>query len=227
MTTLALIGSGHIGSTLARLAVDAGLDVVVSNSRGPETLQDLVAELGPRARAATAEAAAASGDVVVVSVPVRAVPEIPREPLVGKTVIDTGNYYPQRDGQIPELDSGELTHSELLQRHLPDSGVVKAFNNIYFAHLGDLARPAGTPDRSALPIAGDNADAKRRATKLLSRLGYEVVDAGPLAEGRRFQPGTPAYGVPYSDSRTKDFAGRPAAPAPAADIRAALAAAGD
>ena len=142
MTTIGLIGSGHIGSTVARLAVDAGHDVVLSNSRGPETLADLVAELGPRARAATAAEAAAAGDIVVVTIPLKAYREVPVEPLRGKIVIDTNNYYPQRDGHIAELDDGSTTSSELLQEHLPESHVVKAFNNIYFGHLAAL-RAAG------------------------------------------------------------------------------------
>jgi predicted dinucleotide-binding enzyme len=197
MTTIGLIGSGHIGSTVARLAVDGGHDVVLSNSRGPETLSDLVEQLGPRARAATAAEAAEAGDIVVVTIPLKAYREVPVEPLRGKVVIDTNNYYPQRDGQIAELDDGSTTSSELLQRHLPESHVVKAFNNIFFGHLAALPRPAGDPERSALAIAGDDAAAKRAVTEFLDSVGYDVHDAGPLAEGRRFQPGTPAYGQPY------------------------------
>ncbi|MFD0788421.1 NADPH-dependent F420 reductase, partial [Micromonospora azadirachtae] len=150
MTTLGLIGSGYIGGTLARLAVDAGFDVVLSNSRGPETLRDLVDELGPRARAATPLEAAQAGDLVVVSVPLKAYTAVPPEPLAGKVVMDTNNYYPQRDGQIAELDSGATTSSELLQRHLPQARVVKVFNNINYRHLRTLPRPAGAADRSAL-----------------------------------------------------------------------------
>ena len=197
MTTIGLIGSGHIGSTVARLAVDAGHDVVLSNSRGPETLADLVAELGPHARAATAAEAAAAGDLVVVTVPLKAYREVPVEPLRGKVVIDTNNYYPERDGQIAELDDASTTSSELLQAHLPDSHVVKAFNNIYFGHLGSLQRPAGDAERSALAIAGDDEEAKRTVTRFLDSIGYDAYDAGPLAEGWRFQPDTPAYGQPY------------------------------
>ncbi|WP_329133752.1 NAD(P)-binding domain-containing protein [Streptomyces sp. NBC_01476] len=225
MATLGLIGSGHIGSTLARLAVDAGLDVVLSNSRGPETLAGLVAELGPRARAGTAAEAAAAGDWVVVTIPVRAIGQVPQEPLAGKTVLDTGNYYPQRDGDIAALDSGEKTTSRLLQDHLPDAHVVKAFNNIFFKHLAALPRPAGAADRTSLPIAGDDADAKAHATELLDLLGYDAVDAGPLDEGRRFEPGTPAYGPPYAQGSVANFMEVPAGPASADEIKAALAAA--
>jgi predicted dinucleotide-binding enzyme len=225
VTTLGLIGSGHIGGTLARLAVDNGLDVVLSNSRGPQTLAGLAAELGPRASAGTGREAAAAGDWVVVTIPVRAYPDVPRDALAGKTVLDTGNYYPQRDGNIAELDSGGATSSGLLQRHLDESYVVKAFNNIFFRHLLDLSRPAGAADRTALPIAGDDAGAKRRATDLLDRLGFDAVDAGALNEGRRFQPGTPAYGKIYVAGDPALFAQQPGSPAPAAAVIRALAAA--
>ncbi len=198
MTTLGLIGSGNIGGTVARLAVAASLDVVLSNSRGPETLNDLVAELGPLARAATAAEAAEAADIAVVTVPLKAYREVPVAPLRGKVVIDTNNYYPQRDGQIAELDDESTTTSELLQAHLPESHVVKAFNNIYFGHLGSLQRPAGSPERSVIAIAGDDADAKASVTKLLDQLGYDAYDVGPLSEGWRFQRDTAAYAGLYA-----------------------------
>ena len=152
MATLGLIGGGNIGGTLARLAVDAGLDVVLSNSRSPQTLSDLVGELGPRARAATPAQAAAAGDWVVVTIPVGAIETLPQEPLAGKTVIDTGNYYAPRDGTIPELEAQELTDSELLQRHLAEAHVVKAFNNIHYRT--QPAAPASAAEvRAALASA--------------------------------------------------------------------------
>ena len=206
MTTIGFIGSGHIGGTVARLSVEAGYDVVLSNSRGPATLNELVAELGPLARAATPAEAAAAGDIVVVTIPLRAYREVPVEPLRGKVVIDTNNYYPQRDGQIQELDDGSMTSSELLQAHLPESRVVKAFNNIYFEHLGSLQRPAGHPERSVLAIAGDDAAAKQTVAEFLDSIGYDAYDVGPLAEGWRYQPDTPAYGQPYIAPGT-DFPG--------------------
>jgi predicted dinucleotide-binding enzyme len=222
MTTVGFIGSGAIGGTVARLAVAAGFDVVLSNSRGPETLAALVAELGPHARAATGTDAAATGDLVVVSIPLNAYDTVPVAPLDGKPVLDTANYYPQRDGVHPEIDDGSITGSELLQRHLPDAHVVKVFNNINFKHLASLARPAGSPDRSALPIAGDDAEAKAAAAEFLDAIGYDAVDAGRLADGRTFQAGSgPAYGRPYGSM--DDPVGTPA---DAATIRAALAAAG-
>jgi predicted dinucleotide-binding enzyme len=199
MTTIGLIGAGNIGSTIARLAVAAGHEVVLSNSRGPQTLTDLVDELGDRARAGTAEEAAAEGDLVVVTIPLKSYRDVPVEPLRGKVVIDTNNYYPERDGEIGELEDESTTVSELLQAHLPQSHVVKAFNNIYFQHLLALARPAGAEDRSALAIAGDDAAAKQQVVELLDSLGYDTVDAGPLAEGWRYQRDTAAYGTPYAE----------------------------
>ncbi|MFF3854967.1 NADPH-dependent F420 reductase [Micromonospora sp. NPDC002575] len=223
MTTVGLIGSGSIGGTLARLAVAAGHDVVLSNSRGPQTLKDLVEELGPRARAATPAEAAAAGDLVVVTIPLRAYREVPAGPLAGKIVIDTNNYYPERDGHFPELDDESTTTSELLQRHLPDSAVVKGFNNIYFKHLLALARPSGAADRTALPIAGDDPTAKATVTAFLDSLGYDAVDVGPLAEGWRFQRDTTAYAALYAADPANDF-DRPAR-VDAEKLRAALAAA--
>jgi predicted dinucleotide-binding enzyme len=221
MTTVGLIGSGNIGGTVARLAVAAGYDVVLSNSRGPETLKELVDELGAAARAATPAEAAEAGDLVVVTIPLRAYRSVPVEPLAGKVVIDTNNYYPERDGQIPELDNESTTTSELLQRHLPTSKVVKGFNNIYFKHLLSLARPAGAPDRSALAIAGDDPDAKATVTAFLDRIGYDAVDAGPLAEGWRFQRDTAAYANLYATSDNWESP----VPKDPAGIRSALAAA--
>lgn len=194
VTTIGLIGAGHIGSQIARLGVTHGYNVVLSNSRGPETLSDLVAELGPKARAATVVDAAIAGDVVVVTIPLKHYRAVPVEPLAGKIVIDTNNYYPARDGHIPELDNESTTTSELLQAHLPTSKVVKAFNHIYAAQITTDGRPAGAADRRALVIAGDDAGAKAVVTRLLDDFGFDAVDAGPLAEGWRIQRDTPGYG---------------------------------
>ena len=194
MRTIGLIGAGHIGSQIARLAVARGYNVVLSNSRGPETLSGLIAELGPKARAATAIDAAKAGDLVVVTVPLKNYRAVPVEPLAGKVVIDTNNYYPQRDGHIPELDNESTTTSELLQAHLPTSKVVKAFNHIYAAQLTTDGRPAGSKNRRALVIAGDDAGAKALVRRLLDEFGFDAVDAGPLKEGWRIQRDTPGYG---------------------------------
>jgi predicted dinucleotide-binding enzyme len=194
MKTIGLIGAGRIGSQLARLAVAHGYTVVISNSRGPETLSALVAELGPTALAATPVDAARAGDIVVVTVPLKNYRAVPVAPLVGKIVIDTNNYDPQRDGRIPELDNETTTTAELLQAHLPTSKVVKAFNHIYAAALTTDGRPAGSRNRRALAIAGDDQQAKDTVTRLLDQFGFDVVDAGPLKEGWRFQRDTPGYG---------------------------------
>ena len=194
MSTIGLIGAGHIGSQVARLAVSHGYNVVVSNSRGPETLAGLVAELGAKARATTALEAAKAGDIVVVTIPLKNIKSVPVEPLVGKIVIDTNNYYPQRDGHIAELDAETTTTAELLQAHLPKSKVVKAFNHIYAAELTTHGQPAGTPNRRALVIAGDDAGAKATVTKMLDAFGFDTVDAGPITEGWRIQRDTPGYG---------------------------------
>lgn len=224
VTTIGFIGSGHIGSVVARLAVAAGYDVVLSNSRGPETLKDLVDELGPHARAGTPAEAGAAGDLVVVTIPFAAYPKVPVEPLAGKTVIDTNNYYPARDGVFPEIESGATSACQLLSEHLPTSHVVKAFNGILFSHLAGLARPAGAADRSALPIAGNDAGAKAQVIEFLNRIGYDAVDVGPLSEDWRFRPDTPAYGLPYGDGR-KDFWASDPDPAGVEQVRSALAAA--
>jgi predicted dinucleotide-binding enzyme len=192
--TIGLIGAGHIGSQLARLAVGNGYDVVLSNSRGPDTLADLVAELGPRARAATPEEAARAGDLVVVTVPLRAYRSVPVAPLAGKIVVDTNNYYPQRDGHIPELDNESTTTSELLQAHLPSSKVVKAFNHIYAKELTTHGQPAGSNNRRALVIAGDDPESKAVVARLIDQFGFDTVDAGPLKESWRIQRDTPGYG---------------------------------
>ena len=194
MTTIGLIGAGHIGSQLARLAVANGHDVVISNSRGPETLADLVAELGSHARAATTAEVAAAAEIAVVTIPLRAIGTVPVEPLAGKIVIDTNNYYPGRDGQIPELDDESTTTAELLQRHLPTSRVVKAFNHIYSGDLTEQGQAPGTPGRRALVIAGDDADARTVVARLIDSFGFDVVELEPLSEGWRIQRDTPGYG---------------------------------
>lgn len=195
MLTIGLIGAGHIGSQVARLAVAQGHDVVLSNSRGPETLSTLVAELGPKARAATVAEAARAADIAVVTIPLKHYKQVPVEPLAGKVVIDTNNYYPQRDGHIAALDDGSLTSSGLLQERLSGAHVVKAFNHIYAHQITSDATPPPTPDRRALVIAGDDLVAKAQVAELIDGFGFDVVDAGPLSESWRIEPGAPAYGA--------------------------------
>ncbi len=195
VTTIGLIGAGHIGSQVASAAIASGYDVVISNSRGPETLSGLVSELGPQARAGTAEEAANAGDLVVVAIPLRAIGDVPAEPLVGKVVIDTNNYYPQRDGHIAALDDGSSTSSGLLQERLPGARVVKAFNHLYAHQITSDGTPPSTRNRRALVIAGDDLVAKAQVAELIDGFGFDVVDAGPLSESWRIQPGTPGYGA--------------------------------
>jgi predicted dinucleotide-binding enzyme len=194
MTTLGTIGAGSIGSNVARAALTHGHDVVLSNSRGPDTLGEVVSALGPRARAGTVEDAASEGDVVLVAIPLKNYRSVPAAAVGDKIVIDADNYYPQRDGHIPELDDEFTTSAELLQAHLPTSNVVKAFNHIYAAQLTTDGKPVATNDRRALVIAGDDSDAKAKVSRLIDQLGFDTVDAGPLEEGWRFQPDTPGYG---------------------------------
>ncbi|PRB61948.1 NADPH-dependent F420 reductase [Microbacterium maritypicum] len=195
MTTLGIIGAGHIGSQVARVAVANGYDVVIANSRGPETLADLVEELGPRAKAATAEDAAAAADVAVVTVPLRAIDALPAAELAGKIVLDTNNYYFERDGHIEALDKGETTTSELVQRALPDSKIAKAFNHIFAAEITTDGKPAGAPNRRALATAGDDAEAVAFATRFYDEAGFDTVNVGPLSESWRVERDRPAYVV--------------------------------
>ena len=195
MTTLGIIGAGNIGSQVARAAIGAGYDVVISNSRGPETLSDLVTELGPKAKAATAAEAGAAGDVVVVTVPLHALTQVPVEPLAGKIVLDTNNYYFERDGRIEALDKGETTTAQLLQEHLPTSKVVKAFNHIGSGDITVDVAPAGAPNRRALATSSDFPEAVDFVTRLYDQIGFDTVDVGPLSESWRVERDRPAYVV--------------------------------
>jgi len=200
MTTIGFIGSGKIGSAVARLAVAQGYDVVVSNSRAPETLAELVAELaelgglGVRVSAAWAAEAAAAADIAVVSIPLHAIWKIDTVPLAGKIVLETNNYYPARDGRIAAIDEERGTTTGLLQELVPTARVVKAFNHINFVHIPTQGLPAGSPDRRALAIAGDDPEAKAWAAAFLDRAGFDTVDLGPAAESWRIENGTPGYG---------------------------------
>ncbi|WP_308491798.1 NADPH-dependent F420 reductase [Microbacterium terrisoli] len=195
MTTVGIIGAGHIGSTLARGLVDRGYDVVIANSRGPATLADLVGELGGTARAATAVEAAEAADWAIVTVPLKALPDIPAEPLAGKIVLDTCNYYWERDGHIAALDDKQTTTSQLVQDHLAGAKVVKAFNQIGSGQILTDGSPAGTSNRRALPTASDHDDAAALVMALYEDLGYDAVNLGPLSESWRIERDQPAYVV--------------------------------
>ena len=214
MTTFGIIGAGHIGTALTQVLTDIGHDVVLSNSRGPETLSELVGKLAARetargqVRAATATEAAEAAEIAVVAVPLKDHRAVPVAPLAGKLVIDTNNYYPQRDGQLPELDDERTTTAELLQQHLPESRVVKAFNHIFAQDIVDQRTAPGTPGRRALAIAGDDPAARTQVAALIDQIGFDVLDLGPLAEGWRVQRDTPAYVAELDLDRLRDAAAR-------------------
>lgn len=195
MTTIGIIGAGHIGSTIAKVAVEHGYDVVISNSRGPESLAPLAEQLGGRARAATSTEAAEAGDFVVVTVPLKAYRDIPTGRLAGKIVIDTNNYYWERDGHIAELDREETTTSQLLQEHLPNSRVAKGFNHIGSGEIATDGLPAGSPNRRALATASDFEDAAALVTALYDEFGFDTVNIGPLSESWRIERDQPGYGI--------------------------------
>jgi len=195
MTTVGIIGAGHIGSALAEGLAARGYDVVIANSRGPETLAPLVARLGERVRAATAADAAAAADWAVVTVPLKAIADVPAAPLAGKVVLDTNNYYFERDGHIPALDEKTTTTTRLVQDHLSDAKVVKAFNHIMARSITTDGSPAGTPGRRALAIASDHADALELATAVYDAFGFDTVDIGSVEESWRVERDQPAYVV--------------------------------
>lgn len=191
---IGIIGSGNIGGTLARRLAEIGHPVSICNSRGPHTLRDLAAELGPDGEAATTHEVLRTGEVLIVSVPFGRYRELPSAGADGKVLIDTCNYYPDRDGRVDELDADLTTSSELIAAHFPGARVVKAFNAIYWSHLRDFGRPNGHPDRIGIPISGDDREAKDVASTLIDELGFDAVDAGTLAGGgRKHQPGTTVY----------------------------------
>jgi predicted dinucleotide-binding enzyme len=204
MTTIGIIGAGHIGSAVARKAVELGYHVVISNSRGPETLAGLVAELGPKAQAATAAEAAGAGDFAVVTVPLKNYKDIPVEPLAGKIVIDTNNYYWERDGRIPALDNGEATTSGLLQEHLPESKVAKGFNHIMASQITTDGTPSGTDNRRALATASDYPEAAELVTRLYDEFGFDTVNVGDLEDSWRVERDRPAYVVRQNAQELKD-----------------------
>ncbi len=195
MTKVGIIGAGFIGTAVAKGLVARGYDVMISNSRGPETLSELVAELGERAQAGTATDAGAFGDVVIVTVPLKAYREVPVAPLAGKIVLDTNNYYWERDGRIAQLEEKRATTSGMLQAHLPESKVVKAFNHIMAEQILTDGTPEGTAGRRALATAGDDAEAVAFVTALYDQFGFDTVNVGGLDESWRVERDQPAYVV--------------------------------
>ncbi len=197
-STIGIIGSGNIGSALARAFTTAGHRVVIANSRGPASLAPLVAELGELATAGTVEQAAQAGDLVVVTIPLGAVASIPSTLLDGRIVIDTNNYYPARDGHIAELDDESVTTAEYVARHFPGATVVKAFNHIPALHIAEHAQAPGTPDRRALMVYGDDSGAVERVRALVEQIGFDAITGGGLAESWRIQRDTPGYGPRFT-----------------------------
>lgn len=193
MTTIGIIGAGQVGSQIARAAIANDYNVIIANSRGPETLSDLIAELGPSARAATAVGAAEEGDFVVIAVPLKVINDMPVAELAGKIVIDTNNYMIWRDGHIPIIDSGKKTVHELRQEHLPSSRVVKAFTHIQAPRITTWGKPADFPDRLALAVSSNFPEAVKLVARLYDQFGFDTVDSSPLSESWRNAPGQPAW----------------------------------
>jgi 8-hydroxy-5-deazaflavin:NADPH oxidoreductase len=193
MTTIGILGSGHVGSSLAKAAIAHGYDVVLSNSQGPDTLAELIKDLGPKASAATSAEAAAAGDFAIVAIPVTTIGQVPVGPLAGKVVIATINYFPGRDGHIPEIDNGTTTVPGLLQARLPASRVVRAFSMLEAADMSGDGHPAGDPKRRALALAGDDPAARQLVAGLYDEFGFDTVDLGGLEESWRVDPGQPAF----------------------------------
>jgi 8-hydroxy-5-deazaflavin:NADPH oxidoreductase len=195
MTTIGIIGSGHVGGNLAKAAIAHGYDVVLSNSQGPDSLTGLVSELGPRASAATPAEASAAGAFAIVAIPLAAIDQVPVEPLAGKVVIATINYFPQRLGHVPEIDNGTTTAPGLLQAHLPSSKVVRAFSMIDAGDMSGDGHPEGDPKRRALALAGDDPAAKQLVAGLYNEFGFDALDIGGLDESWRIDAGQPAFVV--------------------------------
>jgi predicted dinucleotide-binding enzyme len=193
MSTIGIIGAGEVGSHVARAAIANGYDVVISNSRTPDTLRNLIIELGPSSHAATAAEAAAAGDFVVVAVPLKLVNNMPVEALAGKIVLDTNNYMIWRDGHYPIVDSGEKTVHELRQMQLPSSKVVKAFTHIQAPRIISWGALPGSPERLALSASSDFPEAIALVTRLYDQFGFDTVDNSPLSESWRSAPGQPAW----------------------------------
>lgn len=206
---IGIIGAGHIGATVAKLFIEAGHEIAIANSRGPETLESLVADLGKKATALSVEDAAKFGEIIFVSIPFGKYEELPASAFETKIVIDSNNYYPGRDGNYPELDAGTITSSELLGNHLKGARIVKGFNTIWFEHLKtqgnkDLALDA----RRVIFIAGDDSKAKEAVAKLIEEIGFAAVDTGFLHEGgKRQQPDTPIYNKTLTAKAAKGLLG--------------------
>lgn len=203
--TIGIIGTGLVGKAVARLAVAAGYNVVISNSRGPDSLLELVESLGPLARAGSVEDAIAAGDIVTLSIPIASFEKLPGNTFAGKVVLDQTNYYPGLgDFRREDLDNGELTSSELIARHLKGAKVIKGLHNLSWIHMQANAAAKGDANRTTLPVAGDDVEAKHAVTAFLDDIGYDTIDAGSLADSWRIEPGTDIYFWRYAPTVSLD-----------------------
>jgi predicted dinucleotide-binding enzyme len=204
MTTIGFVGSGHVGQSIAKAAIANGYDVVLSNNQGPESLSDVVKNLGPRASAATPAEAAAKGDFAVVAIPITTIDRVPVEPLEGKVVICTINYFPERLGHVPEIDNGTTSAPGLLQAHLPKSRVVRGFSMIGAADMSEDGHPEGDPKRRALALSGDDPEAKKLVADLYVKFGFDALDIGGLDESWRVDAGQKAFGTHQNLAQLKE-----------------------
>jgi 8-hydroxy-5-deazaflavin:NADPH oxidoreductase len=204
MPTIGIIGSGHVGQSIAKAAIANGYDVILSNTQGPDSLTDVVKKLGAHASAATPEEAAARCDFAVVAIPITTIDQLPVEPLAGKVVICTINYFPDRLGHIMEIDNGNTTAPGLLQAHLPKSHVVRAFSMIDAADMSDDGHPEGDPKRRALALSGDDIDAKKLVANLYNEFGFDALDIGGLDESWRVDAGQKAFVTHQNLAELKD-----------------------
>jgi len=208
---IGIIGSGKIGATAARLFVDAGHAVAIANSRGPDSLNELVQDLGESARAATVEDAASSAELVLVAIPFGRYRDLPAETLRDKIVVDAMNYYPGRDGQFPGLDEDATTSTELFAAHLPNARVVKAFNTMMWTNLRERGSQGPLAERLVMFVAGDDQEAKERVSALIEQIGFAPVDTGSLADGGRLQqPDSPVYVKQLTPREVKELLSEPA-----------------
>ncbi|HUA02931.1 MAG TPA: NAD(P)-binding domain-containing protein [Solirubrobacteraceae bacterium] len=204
MTTIGVIGAGHIGRNFSIAAIARGYRIVISNATGPETLTDLIGELGPKATAATAADAATAGDFALLAIPLTGADSLPVEPLAGKVVLTTCNYFPQRDGHFPDIDSGRLTVPGYIQSKLPASRVVRVFNHIDAANIVSDGTPKGTPNRRALGYAGDDPEARQVAIDIYEAFGFDAVDVGGLDEAWRLDVDQPTFVVRQNEHELRD-----------------------